>query len=97
MTSLLATPPASPDPHATPAVDPHLPWECRDFWQRSFLAVLPTAIESQGWKLGDQLIMTGRQKIDLLAAGWADDALAAYLSRFPLAPVAPPADCPLSP
>ena len=54
----------------------------RIFWEDSFLAVLPFAMECQGWKLDEKSIHTGEDRIDL-ATRWADRAAIAHAKRFP--------------
>ena len=40
------------------------------FWEKAFLTVLPSAMEAQGWKIGDTPITSGEARINL-AAIWA--------------------------
>lgn len=53
----------------------------RAFWERAFLAALPECVDSEGWKRGEKPII-GREERTQLAAGFADDALTEYRSRF---------------
>jgi hypothetical protein len=53
----------------------------REFWQRAFLAVLPTAMTVQGWTLGQKKISTGEDRMRL-AAAWADTAAHEERIRF---------------
>jgi len=55
----------------------------RIVWEDSFLALLPFAMECQGWKLNERSIHTGEDRIDL-AARWADRAAVAHAKRFPI-------------
>jgi hypothetical protein len=54
----------------------------RTFWEDSFLAVLPFAMQAQGWTVDEKIISTGNDRIDL-AAQWADAAAVAHAKRFP--------------
>lgn len=44
------------------------------FWQRSYIAILPTAMTVNGWMIGDLKINTAEQRI-FMARRWADEAL----------------------
>lgn len=51
-----------------------------DFWERAFLAVLPLAMEVQGWRMGDKPISQGNDRVEL-AAVWADHAVRTRRAR----------------
>jgi hypothetical protein len=53
----------------------------KDFWERAFIAVLPTAMEAQGWKIGERKISSGDDR-NRLAAFWADAAVLEHRARF---------------
>lgn len=53
----------------------------KDFWERAFLVVLPTAMTVQGWKFGEAKISTGDDR-SRLAAHWADSAVLDRRARF---------------
>ncbi|WP_088148156.1 hypothetical protein [Achromobacter denitrificans] len=53
----------------------------KEIWQAAFLAVLPAAIEAQGWKHGDKAITSGEARVNL-AALWADYAVLESRARF---------------
>lgn len=54
--------------------------ERQAFLDRAFLAILPAAMNAQGWKFGDKPITNTEDRIKL-AASWAREAL----SKRPLA------------
>jgi hypothetical protein len=55
----------------------------RTFWEDSFLSIFPFAMQCQGWELGEKIISTGNDRIDL-AARWADAAAREHAKRFPI-------------
>ena len=48
--------------------------ERQAFLDRAFLAILPAAMNTQGWKFGDQPITSTKDRVNL-AARWAEQAL----------------------
>lgn len=53
----------------------------KEFWQASFVAMLPAAIQSQGWKMDGKSISSGEDRVKM-AAIWADYAVAESRGRF---------------
>lgn len=51
------------------------------FWEHAFLAMAASAIESQGWKLGDEPITSGDSRMRLCAI-WADRAVTERRARL---------------
>lgn len=74
---------AAPEPTDGQVDHKDLPADARELWKQAFLAVLPVAMAERGWAVGDKPITSGRDKVKLLAADWADSAVDAYLARFP--------------
>ncbi|MEF3068013.1 hypothetical protein [Pandoraea apista] len=68
-----------PTPGGTSATDGLTP-EALDFWERSFLAVLPAAMTVQNWSIDGAPVKSGNARINL-AALWADSALLARSER----------------
>ncbi|WP_152563255.1 hypothetical protein [Caballeronia zhejiangensis] len=52
-----------------------------EFWDRAYLAVLPFAMQCQGWKIGEKPITSGDDRA-YLAGRWADAAVRERRSRM---------------
>jgi hypothetical protein len=80
---MTVTDPVTPAVAVKPAVETTdgLTQADKDFWERAFIAVLPTAMTVQGWKFGEQKISSGDDR-SRLAAFWADDAVLEHRARF---------------
>lgn len=48
--------------------------EQQQFLDRAFFAILPAAMNAQGWKFGDKPITSTKDRVTL-AAHWAEEAL----------------------
>lgn len=51
------------------------------FWERSFLAALPTAMVVKGWKVDGSIVSSGADRIRM-AAKWADISVAQRRARI---------------
>ena len=53
----------------------------KEFWQAAFVALLPSAIAAQNWKVNGTAITSGEDRV-CMAAVWADYAVLENRRRF---------------